>query len=725
VPVTAKTSVFLTAGQSIIGTSLGGGGAYPDDNAHKVWYSTGLTAWPQGDLDSFNAHAAIWGRNPDAVRLYNGSGDSAFDATGVSGSAGAYGLIKPDWRAIANTGCALVITIKDTTKNWSGIATDLAASGSNATKTRWATMCQSMKRWHDDNGNTAPHKKLIFGIWHEPSNDVPTQGTAADFVAMFQNAVNFLKDNGIGGGPKPSSGHGSSYSGTWYDMIEWVYIDIGFNAFHTGSNAFYPGDAYLTFCFSDTYNWAGGQIPGGGVAQTHAQNGQVPQPGDSLGGSSGHYNDAWHSFQNIVSNQMQKWYENGPGGFRDVILGFGEIGVSEDIDRFTSSGASLANPQVHTGKPHLKGDWFTGLLKYARGEAYSAPDSENNVAGGYFGTACRVWLYWNAQAAGPRWYNTVPFQPGDVNQPSTAGAAKTYTTDRVVTLVNDAVFTGGGGSPPSPPVFASPLPSYVAVEGGAATEVLFTGTVVPGTGTITQWSWDPGDGSGPQVHTTSATTDTLDWIYPTAGGNFNAVVVVTDSNSLTVTHNIQVTITSAVSPLAGAIFIQPGDVVAQLRSTYNPTVTALEDYTQSRAQYYPIMAQTASGVTWTNQPSAVTAFNGAANKQYFVDLTGHTQVKLDVTVTTAGATGAKLAPYYSVDGGTTWRAFDGSATSGAAVGSSLAGALCNADTVAPHHGSYIGIPSEAQTADVLVKIYGAGGDGAADPQYECIGFWLR
>src|SRR5438045_1000998 len=243
--MTLPATRFLTGGRTrLIGTSLGSPTGVELPNSAMFW-PTGVTAgWPAGDLAGYNRVKDMWGRKPGTVRLY---WNSPFATTGVTGSAGNYGAFTTDQRAIANDGCFLVVTFKDNVRSgsggWATIAANLNAAGSNSTKTDYLNLIQNLKRWRDDTGNTAAVKSLIFGFHHEPSND---GGTGANFVSACQAIVNFCLDNGIGYGPKPATGHGSAWAGTWYDMLEWCHVGIGadMGANNGSSYAYYPGDGF-------------------------------------------------------------------------------------------------------------------------------------------------------------------------------------------------------------------------------------------------------------------------------------------------------------------------------------------------------------------------------------------------------------------------------------------------------------------------------------------------
>jgi hypothetical protein len=684
-----------------------------------MYWPGGVTpGWPSSDLANYNQWKAMTGRAPDLVRLYS---TSPFASTGVTGSTGTYGMFSNDWVAIANDGAHLVVTFKDSaqmagTRTWQGIADGLNAAGSNAVKNDYLVLIQNMKRWRDDTGNTALIKSIIFGFHHEPSNDPVSAGNdAAGYVAACQAIFNFFLDNGIGTGPQPTSGHGAAHTGTWYDMVEWAHVGIGYDMRTSAGNyAFYPGDGFVTWVFADIYGWGGGQSITGGTAATHAKAGQVPQPGDTI--TAGHYNDGWKTIQNVASNPMT-WFTAG-GSNRPVLFGLGEFAMSEDIDRFTISGGSLALPKTHVGVPLKKAEWYRGALKFLRGEAYTAPsNAENNITADPTGLNLTAVIHWNSQDAAPRWWNTIPYQTGDTTGPSTTGANAHAVYDAFNALVNDSIFSG------TPIIHTAPVGDFVwaVQDGGGPGDMKFDATITGHDGAIVSYTWNPGDGSGNVVDSSALLTDEFLYSYAT-NGLFTATLDVVDANGLHLSVSHQVVVLPASTTYAKAPLIGPLDRIKAFRSTYNPAVLALEAYTRSRVTHIPVRH---AAVTWTNQPVAVTEFNGATATRQYVDLTGLTQIKSVCNLSAAGATGAQLAPAYSLDGGTTWKWFNSSGAAGTAVSTTLLGAVCNADTVGIHQGTFAGIPTEAQVAGVLITLFGASGNATADPTYESIGLRLQ
>src|SRR5438045_2620009 len=98
--------------------------------------------------------------------------------------------------------------------------------------------------------------------WNGPFATRGVSGSAGTYGAFgaHQAIVNFFLDNCIGYGPKPATGHGSAWAGTWYDMLEWCHVGIGadMGANNGASYAYYPGDGFAQWVFGDIFNWSGG-----------------------------------------------------------------------------------------------------------------------------------------------------------------------------------------------------------------------------------------------------------------------------------------------------------------------------------------------------------------------------------------------------------------------------------------------------------------------------------
>jgi PKD repeat protein len=297
----------------------------------------------------------------------------------------------------------------------------------------------------------------------------------------------------------------------------------------------------------------------------------VPQPGDTIVDS--HYTDPWKSLQAVAGNPFS-WYHAGPGGRRDVLLGLGEWATSEDVDTFTVSGGSLANPQTKTGSKYKKAEWFRGALAYFRGEAYTAPHSSaNNVTVSTDGPLLIAPIYWNSQALAPRWWNTKPFNTGDTTAPTTSGADAHLSYDAMIDLVNDSIFSTSAVVH-TPPVAVL---SVTLTDGGTPEDWTFSATAGPGDSAIVSYAYGPGDGSGVVTHTTAALSDSLTHTYA-ATGSYTVTLTVTDANGLTSVKTRSLVVQPPITGFSGALLIDTGDKVRAFRDTYNPSVLALETY---------------------------------------------------------------------------------------------------------------------------------------------------
>jgi hypothetical protein len=105
--------------------------------------------------------------------------------------------------------------------------------------------------------------------------------------------------------------------------------------------------------------------------------------------------------------------------------------------------------------------------------------------------------------------------------------------------------------------------------------------------------------------------------------------------------------------------------------------------------------------TWTTQPQQFTEFLGSVNRRVQVDLSGYAQVRLVAGVPTPGGTAATLGVQYSVDSGSTWANFDGTANTD--VGAPSVDYTGSGSPKAS--ASWQAIPTEAQT-DIQIRIVG-------------------
>ena len=145
---------------------------------------------------------------------------------------------------------------------------------------------------------------------------------------------------------------------------------------------------------------------------------------------------------------------------------------------------------------------------------------------------------------------------------------------------------------------------------------------------------------------------------------------------------------------------QYGDSIALWINTTKAHIVHVHEYTID-------MANDATGVTWTNMPSAITLWNGTAGKVINVDLTNFTQVRLHgVKLGTAGDTNSKL--YIRYNG-----SFTTTASTYQTIGSSSVQVACNVQNSYLDSG-WINLVAGAK-GNVWVALLGDGGNGTIDP----------
>lgn len=120
-----------------------------------------------------------------------------------------------------------------------------------------------------------------------------------------------------------------------------------------------------------------------------------------------------------------------------------------------------------------------------------------------------------------------------------------------------------------------------------------------------------------------------------------------------------------------------------------------------------------SAVTWSSQPAAVTELFGAPRSRLRLDLTGRRQARLTVRTVGAGAAAAQLRAQYSTDE-SVWAYLDGSAGPSAPLGA--------ANTTAA--GAWVDLAAAAK-ADVVLRVVGIDGDGAANPSFGLVTLQVR
>lgn len=121
---------------------------------------------------------------------------------------------------------------------------------------------------------------------------------------------------------------------------------------------------------------------------------------------------------------------------------------------------------------------------------------------------------------------------------------------------------------------------------------------------------------------------------------------------------------------------------------------------------------------WTNKNVALQEFLNTNQRRLTVDLTNATQFRIIANVTTQGVSGSVTGIQYSTDGGTTFRGLDnGTANTNSTVTLSDLGTGSKVT-------AWTNLAAGAK-ADVLLRITGSGGDGAADPAFSNISIQIK
>ena len=119
---------------------------------------------------------------------------------------------------------------------------------------------------------------------------------------------------------------------------------------------------------------------------------------------------------------------------------------------------------------------------------------------------------------------------------------------------------------------------------------------------------------------------------------------------------------------------------------------------------------------WANMPAALTEYLGGTRWRMKADLIGYSEARILVQkANSVAATGATLAIQYSTDSGSTWNYLDG--TSGPVV--AIDGSVDELKV-----SSWVSLAASAKD-DVLMRIMGENGDGAADPRIYVISCQFR
>lgn len=149
-------------------------------------------------------------------------------------------------------------------------------------------------------------------------------------------------------------------------------------------------------------------------------------------------------------------------------------------------------------------------------------------------------------------------------------------------------------------------------------------------------------------------------------------------------------------------------------------VYSLSGHTHSN--YAPLIPQEFTFIgaltAWTNKNVALQEFLNTNQRRLTIDLTNATQFRIIANVTTQGASASVTGIQYSTDGGTTWRGLDnGTANTNSTVTLSDLGTGSKVT-------AWTNLAASAK-ADVLLRIAGSGGDGAADPAYSNISIQIK
>lgn len=162
------------------------------------------------------------------------------------------------------------------------------------------------------------------------------------------------------------------------------------------------------------------------------------------------------------------------------------------------------------------------------------------------------------------------------------------------------------------------------------------------------------------------------------------------------------------------------------KTTWNGKQNALgftpanENHTHSN--YAPLIPQEFTFIgaltAWTNKNVALQEFLNTNQRRLTIDLTNATQFRIIANVTTQGASASVTGIQYSTDNGTTWRGLDnGTANTNSTVTLSDLGTGSKVT-------AWTNLAASAK-ADVLLRIAGSGGDGAADPAFSNISIQIK
>ena len=124
------------------------------------------------------------------------------------------------------------------------------------------------------------------------------------------------------------------------------------------------------------------------------------------------------------------------------------------------------------------------------------------------------------------------------------------------------------------------------------------------------------------------------------------------------------------------------------------------------------------GLTWTNQPAALTEFAGVQSRRSHADLRNAVDFRFFMQVVTASlVTAANLFLQFSTDGGANWANAEAGGTTNGHLSSASAGAK-----ISP----WVPLHASAKVDGVLLRAAGtAGTDSTGDPGFGHVGAYFR
>jgi hypothetical protein len=136
----------------------------------------------------------------------------------------------------------------------------------------------------------------------------------------------------------------------------------------------------------------------------------------------------------------------------------------------------------------------------------------------------------------------------------------------------------------------------------------------------------------------------------------------------------------------------------------------------------PIAGST--GQPWTNMPQVRTEMFGASTARMQADLSVATSYRFQVEVLTAStsANTPKLCVQFSTSNGSTWTYLDG--TADAAANTTTSASCVSIASTGMQKTSFLNLTNAAK-ADVMLRVVGLGGNGAADPAFQITALEVR